>query len=236
MPKSRKINKVGVQGWDLSLRHGGFVELADGELQQFWYVTDIVGSAKKSERGTLLKDPKVKDNQQWNVQRLIWWKRYLGLLVSFRRPHFLGIEDYALGAAQGAHYIGELGGIAKIVSKEAGVKLRLHDPLSIKMFATHNGHADKAWMEAAVKERWGVDFSEFNPQKAKKTKKNPKGIPTRQTSEDLADAFAIAKLVWTEVRLRRGDLVMSELHEKEVQVFNRVTKMYPLSLLSREWI
>jgi len=170
------------------------------------------------------------------MQRLIWWKKYLQTLVSFRQPHFLGIEDYALGAAQGAHHTGELGGIGKIVAKEAGCKLRLHDPMSIKMFATHNGHADKAWVEAAVKERWGADFSEFNPQKAKKTKKNPKGIPTRQTSEDLADAFAIAKLVWTEVRLRRGDLVMSELHEKEVQVFNRVTKMYPLSLLSREWI
>jgi len=236
MPKARKIRKIAVQGWDLSLRHGGSVELADGELQQFWYVTDIVGSAKKSERGTLLKDPKVKDNQQWYVQRLVWWKRYLDELVSFRQPHFLGIEDYALGAAQGAHYMGEVGGAARIVAKEAGCKLRLHDPFSIKMFVTHNGHADKAWMEAAVKERWGVDFSEFNPPLSKPTKKNPNPEVNRQTSEDLADAFAIAQLVWTEVRLRRGDLLMSELHEKEVQVFNRVTKMYPTSLLSREWI
>lgn len=235
--KKKIKSKIRVQGWDLSLGHGGFVELLDGELDNFWYVTGIKSSVEKSKNGSFLKKPKFMDKQQWNINRLFWWWKYLSNLVMSASSHYYGVEDYALDANYGAHYKGELGGIAKLVIKKGfGSKLRLHDPLSVKMFAAHNGHADKSRVESSVKERWGVDFSKFNGSRSRLVKKSSHEITNCQTSQDLADAFAVAQLVWTEIRLRRGDLMLSDLHEKEIRVFNRVTEAYPISLLSRDWI
>jgi len=223
--------QVIVQGWDLSLNHAGFVELVDGELGRFWYVSDRVGCAKRSKTGTLIKIPKCEDRMQESIDRILFWRKYLVEHAIRSCPAYVGIEDYALdGGAHGAHYKGELGGIARLAALDVKARVRLHDPGSVKMFTTHRGDADKAWIEAAVKERWGVDFSRYNLPAKPGKKEN------RETSEDLADAFAVAQLVWTEIQLRRGTLMLSSLHEKEIQVFNRTTKAYPVNILGREWI
>jgi Holliday junction resolvasome RuvABC endonuclease subunit len=222
---------IRIQGWDLSLNHAGFVELVDGKLDRFWYVSDRVGCAKRSKTGTLIKIKKCGDWMQDSIDRILFWRKYLVEHAVKTCPDFIGIEDYALeGGAHGAHYKGELGGIARLAALDVGARVRLHDPGSVKLYTAHRGNADKAWIEAAVKERWGADFSQFNlpPQPGKKEK--------RETSEDLADAFSIAQLVWAEVQLRRGTLELSSLHEKEIQVFNRATKAYPVNILGREWI
>jgi len=104
------------------------------------------------------------------------------------------------------------------------------------MFAAHDGTAQKDSIERAVSDRWSADFSKYNQPRANPTKKNPKPKQDRSTSEDLADAFAIAKIVNVEVLLRSGNAMLKDLHKKEIQVFNRVTKTYPVSLLDREFI
>lgn len=237
-------NPVRVYGIDLSLNHSAVVELCDGQLGRFWYVTSIVGSAKRDpSRGTRLHLPKTADPQQYQVWRLQWWDVWLNKLFSSVRPRYLGIEDYALGghapkgkdgkpgAQHGGHYKGELGGCTRVIAMSYGAQIRLHEPNSIKMFVAHNGHAKKPQIEKAVFDRWGLDFSEYNSPQVKGKKEN------RQTSEDLADAAGIAQMIWTEVQLRRGILQLIDLgHPKEIQVFQRCTKRYPISLLGRDWI
>lgn len=227
-----------VQGWDISLNHGAIVQIRNGELDTFWYYTDKAGSAARSVRyGTrLIVDGKTKtDRHTRSIGRLAWisrWLRVHGLEgVAHERPDYVGLEDYAIRAEQGAHYLGEVGGIARLMLWNTGIHFRLHDPVSVKMFTTHDGTAQKDAIEEAVRERWNVDFSDFNQPRSVEGKQQ-----NRQTSEDLADAFAIAQLVWTEVQLRSGTITMSSLHPKEIQVFNRVTKTNPESLLAREWI
>ncbi len=228
---------VRVVGCDLSLNHAALVTLTDGVLTDFRYYTDLASSAAASSRGTRLPSAKTKDRQVRMVQRLAFIHEFLSKhLTTPQKPHYVGLEDYAIRMEQGAHYLGEAGGLARLICWRLGVRLRLHDPTSVKMFTAHNGTAKKPAVEAAVKERWGVDFSALNPPKPKPTPKNPEPRQNRQTSEDLADAYAIAKLVWIEYLLRAGDALTSDLHPKEIQVFNRVTKTYPLNLLSREWI
>jgi Holliday junction resolvasome RuvABC endonuclease subunit len=153
-----------------------------------------------------------------------------------RVPHYVAIEDYAVRAEQGAHYLGEAGGIARILCWFRGVSLRLHDPVTAKMFVAHDGTCQKDEVERCVLERWGVDFSKFNQPRPNPTEKKPNPKQNRTTSEDLSDAFALAQMAWTEVQIRRGELNLSDLHPKEIQVFNRVTKTYPVSLLGRDWI
>lgn len=220
-------------GSDISLNHGAAVRLdRKGNLAEHWFYSTTAGVIARSKGfGSRIELPKTKDTQQMKMARLAWIEHWLDKTVLVpSRAEFIGIEDYALRAEQGAHQLGEVGGIARILFWFRGAKFRLHDPISVKMFAAHDGTAQKDSVEESVRERWGVDFGHYNnPQQPGKRQ-------DRTTSEDLADAFAVAKLVWTEVELRSGRLLMSELHPKEVQVFNRVTKTYPISLLGREWI
>ena len=222
---------VKVIGMDLALNHAGFVQLVDGELDNFWYVTDRAASAAISkEHGIRLKLLKSKDKQMRSIHRLAFLEKVLDqrILVP-NQPDLVGIEDYAIRVEQGAHYLGEIGGIARILCWFRGVKFRLHDPMSVKMFAAHMGNCAKDEVRRCVMERWNADFSGYDAG-------TTNGQPDRRTSEDLCDAFAVAKLVWTEHQLRVGEIEMSDLHEKEIRVFNRVTKTYPTNLLSREWI
>lgn len=231
------MGKIIVQGWDLALNHSGYVELTNGKLTNFWYITHKAGSAARSkEHGHRLVLPKTKDRQIRSVARLAFIREFIVRNVIKKRPHYVGIEDYAIRAEQGAHYMGEVGGLARLICWAAGIPFRLHDPISVKMFTTHDGTCQKDLVEECVRKRWGIDFSEYNQPRSKPTKKNKNPKQDRTTSEDLSDALAIAQLVWTEVKLRDGRLLMNELHKKEVQVFNRVTKTYPVSLLDREWI
>jgi Holliday junction resolvasome RuvABC endonuclease subunit len=167
------------------------------------------------------------------MARLAWIENWLDKTCLIPHPpDYAGVEDYAIRVEQGAHYMGEVGGIIRILLWFRGIPFRLSDPISVKMFATHDGTAQKDLVEECVKERWGVDFSEFNPPAHKKT-----GKVNRTTSEDLCDAYSVAMLTWTEYRLRTGQITTADLgHEKEIRVFNRVTKTYPTSLLGREWI
>jgi Holliday junction resolvasome RuvABC endonuclease subunit len=235
-----KMQEKGIKivGLDLALNHIGAVELTDGEMSNFWYVTDILGSANKSKlHGTRLVLPKTKERQVKSIARLAWLEHWIDKTVLMASgPKYVGIEDYAIRAEQGAHYMGEIGGICRILCWFRGLRYRLHDPVSVKMFTAHDGTCQKDGIERAVKERWNVDFSEFNPPPPKPNKRNANPKQNRTTSEDLCDAYAIAQMVWTEVQLRSGQILMQDLHPKEVQVFNRVTKTYPVSLLDREWI
>jgi Holliday junction resolvasome RuvABC endonuclease subunit len=226
-----KKQKIVVQGWDLALNHSGYVELTNGELTNFWYITNKAGSAACSkEHGCRLVLPKSNDRQITSVARLAFIKKFITKRVLRSIPEFVGIEDYAIRAEQGAHYMGEVGGLARLICWSKKIPFRLHDPISVKMFVSHDGTCQKDLVEKKVKERWKVDFEKYNQPKMKTSKQD------RTTSEDLADAYSIAKLVWYEICLRNGSMVMSDLHQKEIQVFNRATKTYPLNLLSREWI
>jgi len=224
-----------VQGWDISLNHGAVTELTDGELTGFWYYTDVAGSALRSAKhGFRLVLPPKGDRQSKAMIRLAWVEKWLDKITLVpRRPDCVGIEDYAIRAEQGAHYLGEVGGVARLLCWFRGVRFRLHDPISAKMFVTHDGTAQKDLVEECVLGRWGKDFSKYNPP----SPKNPKHKQSRRTSEDLADAYGLAKLVETEAHIRTGELTLKGLaHDQERKVFNRVTKTYPTSLLDRDWI
>jgi len=221
------------QGWDISLNHGAVVQLKDARLDKFWYYTNVAGSASRpGGHGHRLPTHSKADRQTGQMLRLAWIENWLDKVVLVQnRPDFVGIEDYAIRAEQGAHYLGEVGGVARLLCWFRGVRFRLHDPISAKMFTTWDGTAQKDLVERSVRERWGVDFGPYNQPPPKR------GKQSRRTSEDLSDAYALARLVRTEAQLRAGEIRLTDLeHDKERQVFIRVTKTYPTNLLGREWI
>jgi hypothetical protein len=90
-------------------------------------------------------------------------------------------------------------------------------------------------MEEAVKDRWGVKFGNLNCNAAKPTAKRPNPKQNRQTSQDLCDAYGLARLLLLELELRSGITKLSDLNEIEIRVFNRITKAFPVNLLDRDF-
>jgi len=229
-----KKHAIYVQGWDISLNHGAIVQLRNGELDAYWFYSDKAGSVARSKKhGTRVELPtptRQPDRQVRSIMRLDWVSRWIEQVAFASQPGYVALEDYAIGADQGAHYLGEIGGQARRLMWAYGVRYRLHDPIAVKLFIAHDATAQKDLIERSVQERWGVDFGACNAQSS------GRGKPSRQTSEDLADAFGLAQMVWTEYQLRKGIVHLSSLHEKEIQVFNRATKAFPINVLGREWI
>ncbi len=220
-----------VRGYDISLNHGAWVELrcSDARLMGFGYYTDKKGIADASKkRGTRIPVEvfKPKDKQQRQLLRLEFVQQwFLDTAPDQQRCLHVAVEDYAMSQGTQAYHIGEVGGALRMQLMLAGHKFRLHDPGSVKMYATHNGNADKQAMIDVVERRWGVNFDKMAPGK------------DESTVEDLADAYAIARLLLVEVKIRAGEMMLTDLeHDKERQVFNRVTKSYPVSLLGRDWL
>lgn len=222
---------MGILGIDLSLNHAGFVELnSSGRVEWFAFVSDTRAAADR-EHGVYLPRSKVDDRQQAGIERLAWWSRYLRQALDHVAPLVVGIEDYAfLAQSNAAYQLGELGGVARLAALGAGARLRLHEPQTVKMFGTGSGAATGQLVAHAVRAEIGDLFAACNqpakPGKAQNT------LP----EEDLAAAYVVARLVWTEIELRAGRMALSSLDEQRLRVFNRCTKAHPINLLARDWL
>lgn len=215
---------IKVLGMDMALNHSGFVTLDDYHNILWWgYTTDKATHVKQNGTRMQIPKPENKDANQFSLWRLLWWQKIIGDVIACQEPSYVGIEDYAFSTRGMPHLKGELGGVARLAAINNGAKLRLHDPTSIKMYIAHNGLAKPETVAGAVFERWP------------ETKKAWDG-ETDLVKQDLAVAYAIARMVLDEIMLRMGKLQLKDFHEKEVQVWNRTTKAYPVSILGREFL
>ena len=216
-----------ILGIDLALNHSGFVLINEqGEMIDFHYITTRKGAYNVApDISTYYKPPNSKDTDVKGLVRLNFMAEFIcGELWDKMRPTIASLEGYAFDT-HGAHQMGELNGYVRLHTYRSKTKLRIHDPLSVKMYSAHKGNAKKHEVVQAVRDRWGVDFSRYNGSKADAT-----------VEEDLSDAMALAQMGLTEYKLRNGLSLMSDYAPKEIQVFNRVTKRAPLNILAREWI
>lgn len=222
-----------ILGIDLSLNHAGFVQLNErAEIDRYLVVTDVQGAARSAPkgRGLFLGKVKAEDRQAVQMARLMWWEAFLSKLLDEWEPTHVVVEDYAMRADSNAAYnIGEQGGLIRLVALRHGCFLRLHDPMSVKMFGADNGTATGREVADVATARWKLDFANCNPPPA------PRGQNT-VPEEDLCAAYVLARMGWTEHQVRSGALALNTLESKQIQVFNRVTKANPVNLLGREWL
>jgi hypothetical protein len=224
-------------GWDQSTNHGGIVVLDNlGDLVDFFFLADRAKDANRRAGATRIPH-RVKKHKEKGIRdcrRLVWVGRWLTALVEHLhltadgRPVYMGIEDYAYTATGQGYQIGEVVGSLKgtaLTHPGGDFRLRLYDPMSVKLFATNSGKSDKDAMRRAALDTWGADFERYG-------RKNDDTGP----AEDLCDALALAVMVWTEVHVRAGRLNLSDLPEGQRRVFLRTTKTYPVNVLDREWV
>ena len=159
------MSKIVVQGWDVSPNHAACVELevaasdfvayaqAMPVARMRWWAfasKSISSCHRYSHRATYLPDlPKVGKHVK-SVDHLIRlstafevWARRLTETKSKGQTAYGAIEDYAVGADQGAHYAGETGGIARVALSRAGVPFQLMPIKGTKKAVTSRGDAEK---------------------------------------------------------------------------------------------
>lgn len=241
-------------GFDLGLNHGAAARLRrDGTVAWFGYATDrkknkeglalhrpdgFIGLDSDNKcifRGQSIYLPVTKlhkDTREDPLSRpavkLGWWTDiFQRWLASHWTPiDMVGIEDYAYGAASnvGSFAIAEITGYLKALCWNRSIRMRLHDPKTVKMFAALDGRADADEVAEAA-EAWFPDL---------------KGVPRTGFRDspwhDVGCAAWVARMVWIEERIRDGKLDLASLHAKQRQAFLRTTKVRPTNVLGCEWI
>ncbi|MDP2647729.1 MAG: crossover junction endodeoxyribonuclease RuvC [Candidatus Yanofskybacteria bacterium] len=92
-------------------------------------------------------------------------------------PELIVIEGYSWGSKFQGPALGEVGGVIRLALFEAGFKIEVVAPSSLKKFVTGSGRADKPTMRQKIFKRWkGAEFD----------------------TQDEAEAFALAQWGFSE--------------------------------------
>jgi len=232
-------------GLDISLDHGGVVVLGDkGEVIDYRYLTTVKKMADVDPDHSILLSKKGKDESK-DVFRLRRMAEYALRIWSIQptssvHDSYFSVEGYSYASkSTSICQIAELTGYIKCIIFEDGGKIRIHEPRSVKLFATNKGDASK---KEVVVHSFN-DFPDALIQRKMIKKKGKTSLPPTQWWEeysgpatDLADAYFLAKMVYVELKVRSGELTLDKLPENERRIFLRVTKAYPVNILDRPFI
>ena len=227
--RTRKPRPVRVIGIDQSLKGCAAVLMVEHMVKDFIFVTSLKKLAN-NERAIYIPDPK--SNESAAVDRMKIVGSFLARAFIKWRPQHVAFEDYAYGVHSSSIVsLGELVGVLKFILAIREIPFRVYDPMTVKLFATGNGHAEKREVTEAVEKRYDIDLTfaaKFDKQKNRKTGEGNDG--------DVADAITIADMLNTELDVRSGKVSIQDLPENERRIFNRVTKKRPDNILFRDFI
>lgn len=130
---------------------------------------------------------------------------------------YAGIEDFAFGALGRLADIGSFVGQVAYDSWKRGIALKWYGPAINKKFFTGKGTADKIGMYNTFLEFDGIkpDIS-YMPE--------PKDKGGVSPTSDIIDAFSLAKLLQTELKIRKGILKIGELPKYRQELFYQKKK------------
>lgn len=94
--------------------------------------------------------------------KLIFIRKTLLDMFSKYNPSVVAMEDYSFATKGQAFYLGELGGMIKLLFRQLGCTSYIIPPGLVKKFATGKGNADKNLMLKEVYKRWHKDFDDDN--------------------------------------------------------------------------
>lgn len=142
-----------VVGLDLSLRSAGLVALRDD--------------------AHVLQERRIEDGKKTDgPRRLQRLRDQVSDELYGLNPDIIVMENYAYGARNQAHQVGELGGVIRLAMYEMGLTYVTVPPNTLKKFVTGKGNSPKDTMLKAVYKRWGFDTD----------------------SNDIADGYGLARI------------------------------------------
>ena len=215
-----------IVGLDLSMNSSGLVSLIlDDNLDIIETKYEGFCSVKKHESKEvhLFRKKDYNNRYEMNDEATTIIKKFC------ENADYIAIEDYAFGASGNLVDIGEFIGYVKTVLLKEQYKIRLYDPNSIKKYATDDGRSDKISMY-----QYYNKCTDLKPEI--KTFPAPTKASGISPTSDIIDAYWIAHLLKTELKLRHGIVDLSSLGVKKIEIFNRVTKAHPENILVTDFL
>lgn len=221
-------------GLDVSLNHLGMCCLDhSGELQHWAFLADTKKFVTEDpDHGELYKAPSARSDHPRHFRRIEY---FVDFVVSRLKqwweaePQVICLEGYALDSKNTRLYeTAEVTGAIKRECVQAGRRLRIHDPDTIKMFACNYGHATKEQIYTQFMDETGVSVpTTVLKEGGKKILSGP--------GTDVADAYFLARMGWMEHQLRTAQMKLQDLPPHLAKIFTRETKAYPVNLLERPY-
>lgn len=235
-----------IHGLDLSLDHCGIVTLnKQGNVNNYLYTTTSKKMAEADSKHSFLLSKKAKDESK-DVFRLRRINEISEAMLEYDAEFFyrgrpkskyVSIEGYAYASqTTSICQIAELTGNIKHRIFRGGGIIRIHDPLTVKLFAVNTGRCLKKDIVKAARKAFTIPECLIKRKQIKKKGQTEKIEEYDGPATDVADAYFLAKMVQVELELRSGKITLAELSENERRIFLRVTKAYPVNLLSRPFI
>ncbi len=246
-----------VIGLDLSLNGPGFVAmdcitgevLATGystatkkyyfeDLDNAHYLQPKWGEAKTKNRSA-------EDSDMFNARRR---HHTYSAIADFVREWdtddtLVVLEDYAYDSkSTGQYELAEVSGLLRQYLWEDFIALRLHDPISVKRWATGDAYAKKMHMRKAAVDNGFILQERMYGDKGEKFKHpihmdgKPYTHDITGPGADINDAYHLATMGRMELLVREGQKEMTELPIIQKNIFFRVTKRHPVCFLERPFI
>lgn len=239
-----------VIGLDVSLRHLGLCILnPEGFPYKYAFATDVKKYPGLDPHGTYYKDPENVSVQICQALRIGFFRNFversLASLTLQDYPAMVALEDYAAGSLSPRQLeVAEQTGNIKQSLFDNGYPFRTIEPKTLKVFAVGNGNALKIDMVNQFSvEQPASDLAQYKDRILKSTKKEVKQKGQKVKVEemdgpgtDVIDAYFLARALWTELKLRRGEITLQDLPEHQIRYFNTTTIAHPLNVLGRPFI
>jgi len=230
-------------GLDISLDHSGLVVLdSDGTIFNYNYFTTVKKLAEVDPDHSVLLSKKGKDESK-DIFRLRRMSECLSKFLEFERrtsitpPIYFSIEGYSYASkTTSICQIAELTGYLKHMIFEGEGYIRIHDPLSVKLFAVGKGNCMKKDVVEKALLEFDIPEGLIKKKQIKKKGMDKKIEEFDGACTDLSDAYFLARMVYRELQLRSGEVTLKQLDEGERKIFLRVSKAYPVNLLDRSFI
>ena len=221
--KKKKIQKAKPEdalllGIDPSLNGSGFVLSIGEEIVDYKFFTQVKRIAEENKgRGIL--------NRNDGPARLevieSWFLEFLkDIQKEYKKlPDYAAIENYSFGSKSNSTFqIGGLGELYRLRLYCSGIPYREYEPSKVKKYATGSGNAEKSQMVLACYKE-GFDVG-----------------PYGKSGEDLADAYWINRMLFTELKLHENSSYADQILKYRSTTFTEVTKSFPTSIINRPFI
>ena len=152
---------------------------------------------------------------------------------------YAAFEDYSLFGSGLTFQLAEFCSQIKFEAIRNGTKVRLIEPLTLKMFATNSGKAHKPEMfDAFVNEATSLDLSYLPQIQVHKKGKNAgnRNVNGISPLSDIIDAFWLCELLKEELQIRKGTKQLSDLVPHHTHILSRKTKANKIPIYQKDFI
>lgn len=219
-----RLSKFVYAGVDPSLNGTAIIKFKSQKMIDKLYFTDTKKDSKFDGGRYISKEVKKKDG---GLHRLLFLRSEVQSFFKDVSPKIqcVALEGYSYGSrGRSTINIGEWGGQLRLMLWDLDIPFIIYSPSRIKQFVTGKGNAKKSSVTLKAYKKWDIDFSKFG-----------------KASEDLTDAYAIGKMLYTHLRYKAflkndyEDEYIENMNKYMLDVFQRKTKKTS-ALLDRDFI